>query len=320
MAGTVFGLALSQQFNNDGTPMAGGMLYVFEAGTLTPLDTFTDTGLTAGNEHAHPIILDSNGRIPAFWVRDGTARARLTNAAGVVQFDENLLILGASAGGGGGGDTTDVNSVFQTGDLVFRHAGGARTGWVRCNGRTIGNAASGGTERANADTADLFTYLWTNFSDTLCPVSGGRGASAAADYAANKTITLPDMRSRSAFGVDDMGNSAASRLSSSYVATGNQTTGGSSGGDDDHTLTSAQMPSHTHIQDPHNHGIEPLSEVVVAGGATWTTVRSDGNFGTAGTPRGTTENTTATNQNTGGGGAHNNMPPFILGTWYIFLG
>lgn len=84
----------------------------------------------------------------------------------------------------------------------------APEGWLLCNGTTIGNAASGATARANADTQELYTLLWTNISDTYCPVSSGRGASASADFSANKTLTLPDARqkvllAKSASGIGD---------------------------------------------------------------------------------------------------------------------
>jgi len=59
--------------------------------------------------------------------------------------------------------------------------------------RTIGSATSGATARANADTLALYTQLWNAMSDADCPVAGGRGASAAADFAANKKIQLPLM-------------------------------------------------------------------------------------------------------------------------------
>jgi len=72
----------------------------------------------------------------------------------------------------------------------------ADTGWVRLNGKTLGNAASGATERADADTAALFAYLWNNLADAQAAVSGGRTGSAAADYALNKTIALPSARDR----------------------------------------------------------------------------------------------------------------------------
>lgn len=78
----------------------------------------------------------------------------------------------------------------------------APSGWVKRNGGTIGNASSGGTARANADTEDLFTLLWGQFDNTKLPIqtSAGaastRGASAAADFAANKRLPLFDSRSR----------------------------------------------------------------------------------------------------------------------------
>lgn len=89
------------------------------------------------------------------------------------------------------------------------YSGVAPAGWVKANGGTIGNAASGATTRANADTANLFAFLWTNLDNTNFPIqtSSGvpttRGGSAAADYAANYRLPLPDRRSNVARGFDD---------------------------------------------------------------------------------------------------------------------
>ena len=79
-----------------------------------------------------------------------------------------------------------------TGDLKWKLAGSTLTGWVPLNGLTIGSAASTATGRANADCQQLYYLLWNNFSNTLCPVTGGRGSSASADWSANKPIGLPD--------------------------------------------------------------------------------------------------------------------------------
>lgn len=82
-------------------------------------------------------------------------------------------------------------------------------GWVKENGGTIGNPASGATNRANADTQALFTLLWNQFNQTALPIqdsSGAvttRGASAAADFAAAKRMPLFDSRSRFLRGADD---------------------------------------------------------------------------------------------------------------------
>lgn len=48
----------------------------------------------------------------------------------------------------------------------------APAGWILAWG-TIGNAASGATNRANADTLALFTAMWA-WPDAQAPVSGGR--------------------------------------------------------------------------------------------------------------------------------------------------
>jgi hypothetical protein len=239
-AGTIFGLPLSQQFTENGEPMSGGKLYLYTAGTSTPVDAFESFGLTAGTELPHPIELDASGRIPEFWVADGSYRVRLTDVAGNEIFDINsTTAIGASSGSGGGG-SGDVSeeSIFQTGDIMWQPVNGTRSGFVRANARTIGSSSSGATERANADAETLFLFLWNNFSDTLCPVSTGRGGSAAADWAANKTIATLDMRGRLPYGMDTMGNSAASVVAGA-------TSAGGAFGQEEKAITQANLPSVT---------------------------------------------------------------------------
>ncbi|MDY0072483.1 MAG: hypothetical protein RBR77_07515 [Thauera sp.] len=85
----------------------------------------------------------------------------------------------------------------------------APSGWIKANGGTIGNAASGATTRANADTSALFSLLWSEFDNTALPIqdsSGAastRGASAAADFAANKRLPIHDARGEFIRGLDD---------------------------------------------------------------------------------------------------------------------
>jgi len=50
-----------QFFDEDGNPVAGGFLYFYEAGTSTPIDTFSDVDLTPGQENSNPIELDASG-------------------------------------------------------------------------------------------------------------------------------------------------------------------------------------------------------------------------------------------------------------------
>lgn len=215
-AGTVPGFSLGTQFDLSGNLARGCKLYVVQAGTTsTPQNAYQDSGLTI--LHPNPLTCDGGGRLPQFFVADGTIKLRLTTSTDTsIYTGDNLLVIGASSGGGGGG-SVDPTTVLATGDFKLVYNTGNLSGFVRCNGRTIGNASSGATERANADTQALFSFLYT--ANTSLVVSGGRGASAAADYAANKTLTLPDCRGRVFAGVDDMGNSTAGVLTPTYWGT-----------------------------------------------------------------------------------------------------
>jgi microcystin-dependent protein len=252
MVGTIYGLGLSQQFQSDGEPEVGCLLYLYEAGTSTPVTSYSDFGLTTGNERPWPIVADAAGRIPAFWLADGSYRVRLTDADGNELFDESsITAIGASSGAAAGGGTA-TESVLAVGDMLFSFGEGARSGMVRCNGGSIGSSSSGATERAASDTEALFTFLWNNVGDSYAAVSGGRGASAAADWSANKRINTPSMQGRVPAGLDGMGRTAAGVLSGI-------TDSGESGGSETATLAEANMPSHTHsvgslVVDSHQHG------------------------------------------------------------------
>src|SRR5262245_8894462 len=88
-------IALTQQFsftscatftNACGTPLSGGLLYFYQVGTVaTEQDSFQDTALTIKNPWPPP--LDANGRIPPFYLANGSVHVRLTDSTGVVQFD-----------------------------------------------------------------------------------------------------------------------------------------------------------------------------------------------------------------------------------------
>ena len=77
------------------------------------------------------------------------------------------------------------------------------------------------------------------------------------------------------------------------------------GGETTHTLTESEMPSHTHTQNQHRHALGRRN-VYTASGSAVAVVTYGG--GTANDSY--SGYTTATNQNTGGGQAHNNMPPY----------
>lgn len=177
----------------------------------------------------------------------------------------------------------------------------APTGWLLFNGDTMGSATSGAT-RASIDHQELFLILWNSFSNTDAPVSGGRGASAAADWAANKTITLPDMRGRTLIGTGT-GSGLTAR------------THGAKLGAENHTLSTTEMPAHGHDI---YAGTGATSANAVDAGAS--TARG---FGGSTSSTGLTTHTNfATGgqqaiRNTGGGAAHNNMQPSMALNWIV---
>ncbi len=239
MAGTI-PYSLSQQLDEFGVPMAGAKLYLIQAGTVsTPQNGYSDSALTL--VLPNPLICNASGRLPQFFLADGSIKIRLTKSNGeeVVTAD-GILVVGASSGGGGG-SPVDATTVLATGDIKIRYSTGALSGFVRMNGRTIGSATSGATERANADTQALFEYLWA--TDSTLAVSGGRGATANADWLANKTLTPADMRGRLIGGMDGMGNSRANNITTATCP--QPDTLGGAGGSQLKTIGVANLPAYT---------------------------------------------------------------------------
>lgn len=87
-----------QFFNNDGLPLNAGKIYTYQAGSTTPLTTYTDSsGLIA---NTNPIILGTDGRPPAtIWLTEGFFYKFVlkTSADVTIQTYDNLYgIVGAT--------------------------------------------------------------------------------------------------------------------------------------------------------------------------------------------------------------------------------
>ncbi len=129
------------------------------------------------------------------------------------------------------------------------------------------------------------------------------------------TFNLPDLRGRAIFGLDNMGGSAASRIT---VAGGNfdGTSLGTTGGAQNHTLTSSEMPSHTHsvfLNDPgHSHTATGSS----GGGQNGSGAATQATVTTSTNTTGITINDGGGHNNqvasTGGGAAHSILPPAMV--------
>lgn len=199
-------------WNNDPTPVfdpvgsfaSGALAYFYTDNSTTPLTVYWDAGLTA--PHAWPVVANQMGVFPPVFIPYVTYRRRITTADGVLISDAGNIDNPQPPTSG---LIVTEAEIFQTGDPLPRWRTGTITGWVRMNGLTLGDATSGATEYAAADAADLFAYLWAWLPDSIAAVSTGRGASAAADFAANKTIVIPTMQGFLAAGVDNMGTTAA---------------------------------------------------------------------------------------------------------------
>ena len=159
-------------------------------------------------------------------------------------------------------------------------------GWLLLNGLTIGNASSGASGRASNDTEALFLTLW---NDTEAVVIGERGDSAAADYAANKELVLPDFAGLTLAGRDAVG----SVLAGAEVL-------GATLGSQAHALSLSEIPNHQHSLNnsgTFDTGGPTTSNAVgsdVSGSA------SDVNPAVMGTP-------------------HNNVQPTVVVNWMIKL-
>ena len=115
------------------------------------------------------------------------------------------------------------SSVWSTGDVKLTFKTVADTGWIIAGTNiTIGNTGSGATH-AGADYEALYLLLWANVSDTYAPVTTGRGATAAADWAALKPLNTGWFGSH-AIGIAGSGGALTTRALGSRIDTGETTT------------------------------------------------------------------------------------------------
>jgi len=279
-------------------------------GTASPvagyrLNVVNDSGnsqqlIRAGTNYNSTIAFgdqDSSTSGQLIYAHNGDYMAFNTNASERMRITANggVAFGGASNYGTSGqvltsnGDaapTWGTVSGTPSGSVVAFAGSSAPSGWLLCSGAAVSRTTY----------AALFAVIGTTYG-------AGDGST---------TFNLPDMRGRSAFGVDNMGGTAANRITSGGSGiTG--TTLGAAGGAETVTLTSSQMPSHTH----------DVLFSPVAGNTTWATtyylarsVSGGASFAVGNLGGGSALNT-VTNQNTGSGGAHNNTPPAIILNYII---
>ena len=81
---SAFGGVGWQFFDNDGAPLAGGLIYSYAAGTTTPQATYTTSAGTVA--HPNPIVLNSAGRVPGgeIWLLPASYKFILQTSAAVL--------------------------------------------------------------------------------------------------------------------------------------------------------------------------------------------------------------------------------------------
>lgn len=235
------------------TAYAAGQVFVFKANHLsTGAATLNVSGLGAKN-----ILVEGLYNLPPYAIKN--------NQLVKVMYD--------------GTQFQPVDHGATTGDVMPWLSSTVKPGWAVLDGTsTIGSATSGATFAA-AVNEGLFRYLWDSCTDTDAAVSTGRGANAAADFAANKTLTLPTSKDRSMYGIGSTITQAMARTGAATVtSTGTVGTSGAT------TISTGEMPAHTHTLACYNSESIDNNSTAAAGGDV--------------------NSTTATTASTGSGGSH----------------
>ena len=217
-----------QYFDNNGVPLAGGLIYTYQAGTSTPLATYTDNGGTVAN--ANPIVLDSAGRVPyEIWMFTGYSYKFVIQSATAtsIQTLDNLYPILQNA-------PTSAPAIPSGGIILWSGStGSVPSGWYLCDGTNgtpdlrnsfIVGAGNTYAVGATGGTADAIVVSHTHTASSVVtdpshwhyqPNSGGAGG----------TITAPG-------GQANTGNSAytgysgtATAVTGITVATTNASTG-----------------------------------------------------------------------------------------------
>jgi microcystin-dependent protein len=126
------------------------------------------------------------------------------------------VILNLPSSGGGGGTSNYYLNDQPLGAIIDYAGSNAPANWLLCYGQLISRTTY----------SDLFSAIGTTYG-----VGDG-----------STTFALPDLRGRVTAGKDNMGGTAASRLTSSVAGT----TLGAVGGEQAHQLSLAELASHSH--------------------------------------------------------------------------
>jgi hypothetical protein len=113
-----------QFFANDGSPLVGGKLYTYAAGTTTPLATYTSiTGLVA---NTNPVILDSRGEA-SVWLTSAKYKFVLKTAADVEIWTQDNLWAAANVDGSNATGTWPISISGNAATATYATTAGSVT-------------------------------------------------------------------------------------------------------------------------------------------------------------------------------------------------
>lgn len=286
-----FTLPLAQVFDESGNLGAGFMLYFYQTGTSTLLNTYSDSGRTVPN--TNPVVADAEGRFGSIFLLDQPYKTVLRDEDGAEVWSadpvssavgELGLPLPIASGGTGATDVPGIFTALGLGDAATYDVGDGADE-IPTNSMVSGVPTGG-------------IILWYG---SLGTVPTGWHACDGGTYSrvdGSGSITVPDLRDRFVIGATltyaqgSSGGSAAGAttgasgaLSLTAAPDGDHQHGGATNG---HTLSISEMPVHGH-------------DATMGGNYNINNVISTNFSGSMNTAAG--YNTTAV-QDTGGGGSH----------------
>lgn len=115
--------------DQNGLPLAGGLIYTYQAGSSTPLATYTTNNGTIQN--ANPIVLNSDGRAPSeIWLLTGYSYKFVITTAGgtTIQTLDNIYPILQNAPASAPSVPSGLIAIWSG------STGSIPSGWVLCDG------------------------------------------------------------------------------------------------------------------------------------------------------------------------------------------
>lgn len=157
--------------DGNGKPISGAKLYVYTAGTTTPVTTYSDSGLS--NAQTSPVVADSNGLFPAIYIASGDYKFRLLNASDVeVWIQDNVAAPITTTGGdvavvdGGTGASTASAARTNLGAASSADVTALSTSVASVQGQ-VDSAEVGGTLRELAGKSEV---EFGDFASGITPI------------------------------------------------------------------------------------------------------------------------------------------------------